>query len=153
MTIITHSKGRQIKIQDHYRISLSHKYQLAKVVSITKSNVVNQSLFKLNTWMTNKEKLDYPFNQIKSADQVYMNKTAFIRIMNFFYSGESEKTIDLDNIVYRFTKHFDIPDFPHVTIQQIIKDPNHKEIDHPNHSYRGIVLDIKEYQNLLSRAN
>lgn len=154
MTILIPPNGPEITIQDAYRLSLSHKYQLVKVLSVAKSTNASKSMITITTWITNKEKFYYPFHQVKSADTVMLNRAAFIKLINFFYSSSMDINFSFNTTYYRFAKHFDIAEYPHITIQQINRDEAYeKDLDHPSHVFRGVVLDLKEFQNLLSRSN
>ena len=74
MYVVRQPLGKRSGTRDVFKLSLSHKYQLAKVINLRYEDQLNQTVLHLTTYMTNKEKYDYPFRPTKSPDSVYLNK-------------------------------------------------------------------------------
>lgn len=153
MTIVKDKPN--IIISDKYRLSLSIKYQFFKSIAVTSSNASSNSLIKIQSWATHKDKLQYPLYQVRSADYVILPKPAFIQLMHFMFSNQLSKTLDISGISYVFTKHFEgLNEYPHMTILQVNRDLNTQDTFYSaKHTHRGVVLDMKEYFSLLNRIS
>ena len=139
--------------KDIYRISLSAENPSYKVLVLQKDSKTNQSILFINTFVTYKDNLGYPFSQRRSADQIYFYPEVFQALVLFLFNDDKSITIKADDIQYIVHKQSSVDSFFHLTILMKIPINPTAQVENLIYKYRGIWLNLREYQFLLSRSS
>lgn len=136
---------------DLYRVSLSADNPSYKVLVVQKDHVSNDTVLLLNTYVSHKDALGYPYSLRKSADQVYFYPRVFEAFINFLFSEDKILNITSSGDQYLIQKHSAQDSFFHLTI--LLKIGLTNEDQSQNSQIRSVWLNQKEYQFLLSRSS
>ena len=134
---------------DVYRLSLTSDTPTSRVVIVQRDNVTDERYLLMNTFMTFRDSKGYPYTLKRTADQVFFLPEAFKELMIFFFSDSKFLNLTSGDTNYKVVKHFEIPDFFHVTIWMTTPS----EINENENISRGVWLNLKEYTYLLSRTS
>lgn len=137
--------------EDLYRVSLSADNPSYKVLVVQKDHMSNETVLLLNTYVSHKDALGYPYSLRKSADQVYFYPRVFEAFINFLYSEDRTLNITSSGDQYLIQKHSPQDSFFHLTI--LMKIGLTEETQQQKSQIRSVWLNQKEYQFLLSRSS
>jgi hypothetical protein len=135
---------------DIYRLSLTSDTPTSRVVIVQKDNITDDRYLLINTFMTFRDSKGYPFTLKRTADQVFFLPEAFKELMQFFFSESKSLNLTSGDTNYKVVKHFEIPDFYHVTIWMTTPS---EMAENPQNINRGVWLSLPEYKYLLSRSS
>jgi len=134
---------------DFQRYKLSSDNFPYKSVAITKDEDLNIAILFINNYVQSRENNVYPYAVTQIADQVYFVREVFEDVFNFFFSTKREYHRLYSNCDYYLVKHLEFQNFEHLTI--LMKLQPNQTVE--KYIYRGVVLNLKEYQSLISRAS